>query len=118
VNVERALFRPCFGTIEDPTLIRPLAIRALLEAAAADDEVAGALLAKNPPRIAQHTAKVRAEGLEQGLVRGRVEGQIEAVCELLGISFGPSERAEMRELDVSGLESLLERIKQDRLWPR
>jgi hypothetical protein len=113
---------PIDGTLEDPTLIRSLAIRALLEAAAADDEVAAALLAKNPPRIAQHTAAVRAEGRaegrQEGLALGRVEGQIEAVCELLGISLGPSERDQIRELDVDGLESLLERVKQDRLWPR
>jgi hypothetical protein len=121
VHERRWVHLPIDGTLEDPTLIRPLAIRALLEAAAADDEVAAALLAKNPPRIAQHTATVRAEGRaegwQEGLERGRVEGQIEAACELLGISLGPSEHAQIRELDVSGLESLLERIKQDSLWP-
>jgi hypothetical protein len=117
---------PFDGTLEDPTLTRPVAIRALLDAAVADDEVAAALLAKRNPVLVQHEAKVhehgraegRTEGRTEGRAEGRTEGQstgltrgIEAVCDVLGIPLGPTERAQMHGLDVAGLEALLDQIK-------
>jgi hypothetical protein len=120
VQERQWLCLPVDGKLEDPTLTRPLAIRALLDAAVADDEVAEALLAKRNPRLVQHEETVRSAALEQGRAGGRIEGLvqgIEAVCEVLHISLGPAERAQMCTLEVSGLETLLDRIKSTGRWP-
>lgn len=96
------------GTISDPALVRPVPVRALLDAAEADDAVVRALEAKHNPRIVEIHAKGRAEG--------RVEA-IESVCEVLDIPLGPRERAQLDALDDAGLGTLLARIKSERRWP-
>ncbi|MCA9650148.1 MAG: hypothetical protein H6712_17765 [Myxococcales bacterium] len=112
------------GTIEDPTLVRPLPVRALLDAAVADDATIDALEAKGNPRLAEKVAEGRVQGRAEGLVEGRAEGlvqgrveAIETLCELLGIPFGPPERAYADSLDADGLAGLLLRIKAERRWP-
>lgn len=70
VEEHRWIRLPIDGTIEDPTLIRPLAIRALLEAGAADDEVAAAL--RSTPRGCEHpraTSRRRRSGREARRIR-------------------------------------------------
>ena len=62
----------------------------------------------------------RAEGLVEGRAEGLVQGRVEAIetlCELLGIPFGPPERAYADSLDADGLAGLLLRIKAERRWP-
>lgn len=99
--------------IEDPTLVRPLPARALLDAAEADDAVAHALKAKNNPVIAD----TRAEGFAQGHARGLAQGRIEMLCKLLGIPLGPREHEQLRTLDVDGLASVLAHLESERRWP-
>ena len=60
--------------LEDPTLSQPIRIRALLDAAEADDSVAGALIAKDNPLIAKVRAKDRAEGHTEGHTEGPYRG--------------------------------------------
>src|SRR4029077_14812117 len=55
--------------IEDPCLVRPLAVSALLDAALADNAVAEALAAKGNPVI----QRLKAEGRAEGKAEGRVE---------------------------------------------
>lgn len=95
-------------SIRDRTLICPVRVRALLDAAEADDSVVRALKAKGNSVIAE----VRASGVAEG----RREA-IEAVCEVLGISLGPAKRLQLDELDEAGLTTLLERITTNRRWP-
>jgi hypothetical protein len=94
---------PLDGVLEDPTLARPVLVRALLDAAAADDEVFSALEAKDNPRLVRRR--------EQDLERGRREGAIETACRLLGIAFGPNERDQLESLDVAALDALLSRLE-------
>jgi hypothetical protein len=131
--------------LDDRTLSRPLLIRALLDAATADNEVVEALHSKGNPRLAEYTAQAREQGLARGRAQGREEGReqgreegraqglekgraqgreeglargrIEEVCETLGIPIGPRERAQMQALDPAGLDALRLRIKSERHWP-
>jgi hypothetical protein len=120
------------GTIEDPALVHPIPVRALLDAAVADDAVVDALDAKGNPRLAEKVARGRAEGRMKGRAEGRVKGRvkgraegraerrleaIETACELLDIHLGPLERAQLAALDDAGLATLLARIKSERRWP-
>lgn len=100
------------GTVVDPALARPLPVRALLDGAAADDAVARALRAKDNPVL----ASLEAAGVERGRRQG-IERGIEAACELLGITLGPSHRAQIRESSAADLEALLDRIRRERRWP-
>jgi hypothetical protein len=61
--------------IEDPCLVAPLAVTALLDAAAADDAVAEALVAKGNPVLRSREAAARAWGEARGEARGRAEGE-------------------------------------------
>jgi hypothetical protein len=116
------------GSISDPLLVRPIPVRALLDAAEADDAVVRAMDAKHNPelvRIRKRTyakghAKGRLKGRAEGRAKGRAEGRleaIEAVCELLDIPLGPLERTQLAALDDAGLAILLARIKSERRWP-
>lgn len=124
------------GMLSDRVLSRPLRVRALLDAAEADNAVARALLAKDNPILMEARNQSLAEGEKRGLAegekRGLAEGEkkglaegekkglrqgIESLCEVLQIELTSERRARMSELDVSGLESLLARIRADRRFP-
>ena len=66
------------ASIEDPCLVRPLPIAALLDGAISDDAVARALLAKGVPALQEalraQAEKGKAEGLTEGLAEGLAEG--------------------------------------------
>jgi hypothetical protein len=104
------------GVLDDPTLARPVAIRALLDAAAADDAVIDALDAKGNRRLQEIKSCEREEGREEGRQEGRIQA-IEAICRVLDISISPERRAQLLELDASGLERLLAKIESERRWP-
>jgi hypothetical protein len=55
------------GMLEDPLLIRPIAVRALVDAALAENEVALALLKKGNPALRQIIEKERDKGHDAGL---------------------------------------------------
>jgi hypothetical protein len=54
------------GVIEDPSLARPIPVRALLSAAEADDAVARAILAKGTPAVQEAAAAWKAKGEAAG----------------------------------------------------
>jgi len=115
-------------TISDPVLVRPIPVRALLDAAEADDAVVLALDAKHNPELARIRKRTHAKGLAEGRAKGLVEGRakalvegrleaIETACELLQIPLDPRERTRLSALDETGLATLLARIKSERRWP-
>lgn len=104
------------STLDDPTLARPVLIRALFDAGVADNEVVESLAAKGNPRLAQREAAKHEQGLALGRNQGLREA-IEAICEILGIALGPAETTHLQALDAAGLESLLGALKADRRWP-
>jgi hypothetical protein len=94
--------------IRDPTLARPLPVRALLDAALADDAVIDALDSKGNRRLQEIKSREREQGLEQGL---------ESVCRVLGIELTPERQAHVHSLDAKALQELLVRIEAERRWP-
>lgn len=80
--------------IEDPCLMRPLVVGALLDAAVADNEVAEALVAKGNPVIRKREDAARNEGEAQGVARGRAE-DILKILELRGVPVGEAQRQEI-----------------------
>ncbi len=80
----------CDSQIEDPCLVRPLAVAALLDAALADDAVAEALIAKGNPVILGREAKARSEG--------RVEAGAEAILKVLAARSITVSEAQRQEI--------------------
>lgn len=84
--------------IEDPCLVAPLAVDALLDAAAADQAVIEALLAKGDPTLQKLAATARSEGEARGRAEGRAEGVAESVLDVLaarGVAVSETQRQEI-----------------------
>ncbi|HEX4963980.1 MAG TPA: hypothetical protein VF173_24350 [Thermoanaerobaculia bacterium] len=84
--------------IEDPCLMRPLVVGALLDAAIADNEVAEALVAKGNPVIQKREDAARSEGEAWGRAEGKAEGKAEdilKILELRGVPVGEAQRQEI-----------------------
>jgi hypothetical protein len=89
--------------IEDPCLVKPLEVVALLNAAVADNAVVEALAAKGNPAILARDAAAKAEGKAEG----RAEGAARAVLKFLaarGIAVSEAQRQEI--LDCRDLDRL------------
>jgi hypothetical protein len=72
--------------IEDPCLVAPLAIAALLDAAAADQAVVEALVAKGNPEIKRREAAAEAKGVAEAILE---------VLEARGVAVSVDERQEI-----------------------
>lgn len=108
----------------DPTLARPIPIRALLDAALADDAVVDALDSKGNRRLRALMTREHERGLEQGMTNGLEQGMnkglmegIESICRILGVELSSERRAGLHELDTAGLERLLTQLETERRWP-
>ena len=77
------------GEIADRTLATPVRVRALLDAAEADNGVARALLAKNNPVLRVEQERARGEGLLEGVAKGLQEGVAKGLQE--GVAKGLQE---------------------------
>jgi hypothetical protein len=91
------------SSIEDPCLVKPLSVAALLDAAAADDAVLEALRAKGNPAL----QRVEAAAETRGEARGEAKGKTSAILQVLearGIAVSPSQRQEI--LECSDLDRL------------
>jgi hypothetical protein len=69
------------GRIEDPCLVRPIAVRALLDAATAEREAVRALKERGSPEIVAIKEEGRIEGRREGHREGRIEGRREGRIE-------------------------------------
>jgi len=88
--------------IEDPCLVTPLAVSALLDAALADNAVVEALKAKRNPEILKLEAAAEARGEAIGKAEGRAEGEAKGtaeatlkVLEARGIAVSQAQREEI-----------------------
>jgi len=84
--------------IEDPCLMRPLVVAALLDAAVADNEVAEALAAKGNPVIRRLEDAARSEGEAKGRVEGRAEGKAESILRILELRGVPVSKSQRQEV--------------------
>ena len=111
--------------IEDPCLVKPLAVAALLDAAVADNAVVEALAAKGNPALqmredaarsegeargrAEGEARGRAEGEARGEARGRAESVLK-VLEARGLAVSAAQRQEILDCrDLARLDRWLAR---------
>jgi hypothetical protein len=111
---------PADSAIEDPCLVRPLAVRALVDAAAVEDEAARAVLAKKSPVIAAALAESEAAAEARGETRGLARGLREAVrvaAEVLGVCIDREREAAIDAMEVEGLKRLLAHLGAKRAWP-
>ena len=99
--------------IDDPCLARPMAIRALLDAAAADDAVVEALAAKNNPALERHKRESYESGKRDGLRQ-----HLHDLCDAYDIELTAEHRARIDELDIAGLQALRRHIKTHRRLPK
>ena len=88
--------------IEDPCLVTPLAVSALLDAALADNAVVEALKAKRNPEILKLEAAAEARGEAIGKAEGRAEGEAKGTAEAIlkvlearGIAVSQAQREEI-----------------------
>lgn len=86
------------AVIADRCFVRPLPVRALVRAAAADDAVVAALIERGHPQLAAIEARGEARGEASGLARGLV-----ALLEVRG--FVPTER-ELAAIHSANAETL------------
>ena len=96
--------------IDDPCLVTPVAVTALLDAAAADRAVVEALAAKGSPALREREAAAAAQGEAKGqaagMAEGRAAGMAEAVVRFLearGVAVSETQRQEIlrcRDLDL------------------
>lgn len=100
------------GVIDDPTLARPIRVRALLEAAEADDAVVRALEVKGNRRLDEIRAESQAQERRRGLLY-----TLEVACELLGIRLDSPRHQQLEQLDLEGLQAWLDRVRAERRWP-
>jgi hypothetical protein len=74
------------SSIQDPCLLKPLSVAALLDAAAADNAVAEALIAKGNPVLRKREAAARAEGIARSVL---------SILEVRAVTVSPSQRQEI-----------------------
>jgi Uma2 family endonuclease len=118
--------------IEDPTcFVRPLGIKALLEAADADREVALALLAKRTPVLMDRIRKGEIRGEIRGEIKGEIRGEIRgeikgemkglratvaSLCKVLDIELSLERRTLVENADETTLRALVDHIQTHRQW--
>ncbi|MEA2604880.1 MAG: hypothetical protein QOF89_5872 [Acidobacteriota bacterium] len=103
--------------IEDPRLVRPLVVSALLDAATADHAVIEALAAKGDPTLQRREDKARSEGKAEGRTEGREEGRLEGraefiltLLEMRGLTVSTAQRQEILSCyDLARLDRWLHR---------
>lgn len=105
----RGAWQTVRGKIEDPCLHTEVPVAALLDAAAADDAVAQALIVKNVPAVRKREEQVRAEETRQA---------VHELCEVLGIPVTVARHQQVAAMDLAELQALRQHIRQHRCWPR
>lgn len=96
------------GVIDDLVFVKPISVRAILEAAEADNEVVRALDAKGNPVLGQ----LKQQAFERGLEEGKLEGERCALIRVLEKRFGvlsPEGLEKVRSADSELLELWMDR---------
>jgi hypothetical protein len=97
------------GELVDPTLTRPIALRALLDVAKGYDETARALDLKRVPYLVE----LRREAEERGKREGELRGKRDMLARQLARRFGPlsaEARTRLAQADAAQLDAWSERV--------
>ncbi len=93
--------------IHDPVFLQPLTVEAILDAAAADQLVAKALLAKREPYLMEVLEKREEEARSRGEARGRLEGLAEGEAKGLAEAILRVFKSHSITLDAENRQALL-----------
>lgn len=104
------------AVIDDVCLHKPLPVRALLDAAEADNAMARALLDRGNPVLREHEQRIRDEH-EQRIREQDLRAVILDLCEVLDIKITDAQRAELERMDITALQALRKALKSGRCWP-
>ena len=100
-------------TIEDPCFVRAIPLRALVDAAAADESVVAALDARRHPAILAIEARGHEKGREEGREEGRLahaRAALQSVLRARGLKISRAESAKIgAERDLGRLDRWLTR---------
>lgn len=108
------------ATIDDPILVQPIPVRALLQRDVAERAVIEGFARREVPALLAREQAARDLGMAEGMAAGRKQALVEAiaaVCEVLGLRFAARERAELAALDADALEAALASLRTSRRWP-
>jgi len=94
--------------IKDRALAAPLPIRALVDAAKADDAVAAALLAKKNPVLESALRDSEARGEARGRARGVLDGKIESLLAILSARGMPATKKSEKKIRAVADEAKLD----------
>jgi hypothetical protein len=90
------------GMLEDPLLIRPITIRAIIDAGAADDEVVRALWKKGNPELKKLIEGEQKKGLDEGQRQARQQ----VLLDLLRERFGDLPSAIQARVDAADIAQI------------
>lgn len=90
------------GMLEDRLFIRPMAVRGLVNAALAENEVALALWKKGNPAL----KRIQEDGHKEGHEEGHKEGQREMLVRLLERRFGPLSESMLSRIQSADTNAL------------
>jgi hypothetical protein len=94
------------GVLEDPCLVRPIPVRALLDAVEAENAAARGLRAKGNPVLRALEDESRREGRDEGRREGRDEGRRAIVTRQLRARFGELSTATLMCLEAAQADAL------------
>lgn len=98
---------PESGVIEDRCLVRPIAVRALVDAVAVQDEAARALLVRNNSVVARAVEDAEARALRES---------VHALATVLGLAIDDARAGEIEAMPTTKLRALVERLTTLRSW--
>lgn len=102
--------------IDDPCLSRPIAIRALLDAAAADDAVVEALAAKNNPALERYKRDSYQTGKRDAL-EASLRQHLRDLASAYDVELTARRLRHIDRLDIDGLQDLRNHLMAHRCLP-
>lgn len=111
---------PLSSNITDRTcFVRAIPVRALLDAAVAENAAAAALLSKKNPVLESARAHDREEAREEGREEGvqALRRAVEDMCRLLGVELNDRRCAQLANARLVELEQLRISLVSTRRWP-
>ncbi len=118
--------------IEDACLARPVLVRAVLDAATADNEVARALIARRNPVIEEYREQGFRDGRKQGFSDGHKQGfreaavrtarservkGIKAICDAYEIRLSAAQQQTLTTAELDQLEAIQASLLSAKAWP-
>ena len=97
---------PVQSQLDDRCFVRPLPVRAILEATATDDAVVAALRARGA--LGRIESEARCEGLRAA---------VQSVAAILEVSPSPEQVESIASADEDALRGLLSALQRERRWP-